>query len=184
MHAYSLKHSRSPIQPLQKANFSSPHPNFGKVALWKLHTTRQKTQNCSWASSTLFSPGKSSALKRKINPDCYETGYTCWHILLRAKNGKELITHRVRVQTVACEQTVNRLSVWGKVPPWGDVFFEQNIKTRRKPLKKWLFCYIFVTHSTYRKRLRASGDVPCASEDMACSYWFSKWRTTKSIWVR
>ena len=83
---------------------------------------------------------------------------------------------------VACEQTVNRLSVWGKVPPRGDVFFEQNIKTRRKSLKKWLFCYIFVTHSTYRKRLRASGDVPCASE--ACSYWFSKWRTTKSIWVR
>ena len=29
-----------------------------------------------------------------------------------------------------------------------------------------------------------SGDVPCASEDMACGYWFSKWRTTKSIWVR
>ena len=86
---------------------------------------------------------------------------------------------------VACEQTVNRLSVWGKVPPRGDVFFEQkNIKTRRKPVKKWLFCYIFVTHSTYRKRLRASGDVPCASEDMACGYWFSKWRTTKSIWVR
>ena len=28
------------------------------------------------------------------------------------------------------------------------------------------------------------GDVPCASEAMACSYWFSKWRTTKSIWVR
>ena len=22
------------------------------------------------------------------------------------------------------------------------------------------------------------------SEDMACGYWFSKWRTTKSIWVR
>ena len=31
---------------------------------------------------------------------------------------------------------------------------------------------------------RPSGDVPCASEDMACGYWFSKWRTTKSIWVR
>ena len=31
-----------------------------------------------------------------------------------------------------------------------------------------------------------SGDVPCASEDdnMACGYWFSKWRTTKSISVR
>ena len=31
---------------------------------------------------------------------------------------------------------------------------------------------------------RPSGYVPCASEDMACGYWFSKWRTTKSIWVR
>ena len=104
-----LKHSRLPLQPLQKANVNSPHPNFGKVALWKLHTTRQKTQNCSWASSTLFSPGKSSALKRKINPDSYETGYTCWHILLRAKNGKELITHRVRVQSslwTDCEQAL------------------------------------------------------------------------------
>ena len=40
---------------------------------------------------------------------------------------------------VACEQTVNRLSVWGKVPPRGDVFFEQNIKTRRKPLKNGYF---------------------------------------------
>ena len=29
---------------------------------------------------------------------------------------------------------------------------------------------------------RPSGDVPCASEDMAYDYWFSKWRTTKSIW--
>ena len=29
---------------------------------------------------------------------------------------------------------------------------------------------------------RPSGYVPCASEDMACGYWFSKWRTTKPIW--
>ena len=28
---------------------------------------------------------------------------------------------------------------------------------------------------------RPSGDVPCASEAMACGYRFSKWRTTKSI---
>ena len=28
-----------------------------------------------------------------------------------------------------------------------------------------------------------SGEVLCVSEDMACGYWFSKWRTTKSISV-
>ena len=84
---------------------------------------------------------------------------------------------------VACQQTVNRLSVWG--PPEEMCFSNRRTsKPVEKPLKKWLFCYISVTHSTYRKRLRASGDVPCASEDMACGYWFSKWRTTKSIWVR
>ena len=30
---------------------------------------------------------------------------------------------------------------------------------------------------------RPSGQVLCVSEHMACGYWFSKWRTTKSIWV-
>ena len=69
----------------------------------------------------------------------------------------------------------------------------------------WRSRYSFVTHSVYRKPRdwglarsaysikyfvprspfgHPSGDVPCASEDMACGYWFSKWRTTKSIWVR
>ena len=57
------------------------------MALWKLHTTRQKTQNCSWASSTSFSPSKSTAMKRKIKLD-----NTCWHVWLRERNGKELIT--------------------------------------------------------------------------------------------
>ena len=68
----------------------------------------------------------------------------------------------------------------------------QNIKTRRKPLKNGLFRsrYSSVTHSIDRKprdwglarsAYRPSGDVPCASADMACGYWFSKWRTTKSF---
>ena len=55
------------------------------------------------------------------------------------------------------------------------------------------FRYTFYWPQTKRLRARKigfsclgrpSGDVPFASEDMACSYWFSKWRTTKSIWVR
>ena len=173
-----------PFSLCRRPTFSSPHPNFGKVALWKLHTTRQKTQNCSWASSTLFSPGKSSALKRKIKPDCYETGYTCWHILLRAKNGKELITHRVRVQSSLWTDCEQALCLGKSSPQRRCVFRTEEHQNPSKTAEKWLFCYIFVTHSTYRKRLRASGDVPCASEDMACGYWFSKWRTTKSIWVR
>ena len=86
--------------------------NFGEVALWKLHTTRQKTQNCSWASSTLFSPSKSTAMKREIKLDCYETGYTCWHILLRARNGKELIQSGLWTGSLFGE----------KFPPRGDVF--------------------------------------------------------------
>ena len=172
-----------PFSLCRRPTFSSPHPNFGKVALWKLHTTRQKTQNCSWASSTLFSPGKSSALKRKIKPDCYETGYTCWHILLRAKNGKELITHRVRVQSSLWTDCEQALCLGKSSPQRRCVFRTEEHQNPSKTAEKWLFCYIFVTHSTYRKRLRASGDVPCASEDMACGYWFSKWRTTKSIWV-
>ena len=173
-----------PFSLCRRPTFSSPHPNFGKVALWKLHTTRQKTQNCSWASSTLFSPGKSSALKRKIKPDCYETGYTCWHILLRAKNGKELITHRVRVQSSLWTDCEQALCLGKSSPQRRCVFRTEEHQNPSKTAEKWLFCHIFVTHSTYRKRLRASGDVPCASEDMACGYWFSKWRTTKSIWVR
>ena len=31
---------------------------------------------------------------------------------------------------------------------------------------------------------RPLGDMLYTSEAMACGYWFSKWRTTKSIWVR
>ena len=78
-------------------------------------------------------------------------------------------------------------------------------KTRRKPLKKWVilialrFRYTFYIPQTKRLRVRKvglqckiqtsclgrpSGDVLCASEAMACGYWFSKWLTTKSIWVR
>ena len=78
-------------------------------------------------------------------------------------------------------------------------------KTRRKPLKKWVilialrFRYTFYIPQTKRLRARKaglqykirtsclgrpSGDVLCASEAMACGYWFSKWLTTKSIWVR
>ena len=83
-----------------------------------------------------------------------------------------------------------------------------------KPLNKWVILIMLHFHYTFyrpqTKRLRAgkiglqykirkflsffslgtlclghpSGDVPCASEDMACGYWFSKWRTTKLIWVR
>ena len=112
-------------------------PNFRKVALWKLHTTRQKTQNCSWASSTLFSPSKSTAMKTKIKLDCYEeTGYTCWHILLQTRNGKELI-----------QSSLWTGSLCGVPPEEMCLSLEQKkIKTRRKPLKKWLFWsrYIFV----------------------------------------
>ena len=127
-----------PFSLCRRPTFSSPHPNFGKVALWKLHTTRQKTQNCSWASSTLFSPGKSSALKRKIKPDCYETGYTCWHILLRARNGKELITHRVdrvRVQSsplTDCEQA----PCLGKSSPPEEMCFS-NRRTSKPVENRW-----------------------------------------------
>ena len=71
----------------------------------------------------------------------------------------------------------------------------QNIKTRRKPLKRWVilialqFPHAFYIPQTKRLRARSSfgspsGSVPCASKDMACGYWFSKWRTAKSIWVR
>ena len=75
-------------------------------------------------------------------------------------------------------------------------------ETCRKPLKKWVilialqFRYTFYRPQTKRLRARKigllgtaclgcpSGDVPCVSEEMACGYWFSKWQTTKSIWVR
>ena len=80
-----------------------------------------------------------------------------------------------------CEQA---LCLGKSSPQRRCVFRTEEHQNPSKTAEKWLFCYIFVTHSTYRKRLRASGDVPCASEDMACGYWFSKWRTTKSIWVR
>ena len=94
----------------------------------------------------------------------------------------------------------------------GDVFVVRTSKPVENVWKNGLFwsCYSFVTHSIDRKPRdwglarsaysikygksflllgtsclgRPSGDVPCASEDMACGYWFSKWRTTKSIWVR
>ena len=138
-----------PFSLCRRPTFSSPHPNFGKVALWKLHTTRQKTQNCSWASSTLFSPGKSSALKRKIKPDCYETGYTCWHILLRARNGKELITHRVdrvRVQSsplTDCEQA----PCLGKSSPPEEMCFS-NRRTSKPVENRWKNGY-FVTFSLH-----------------------------------
>ena len=69
----------------------------------------------------------------------------------------------------------------------GDVFV---VKTRRKPLKNGLLWsrYSFVTHCIGRKPrdwglARSAFDEPCAGEDMACGFWFSKWRTTKSIWV-
>ena len=53
----------------------------------------------------------------------------------------------------------------------------------QNPLKtseKWvILIYLQFRYTFYR-----SGEVPCASEDMACGYSFSKWRTTKSIWIR
>ena len=79
-------------------------------------------------------------------------------------------------------------------------------QNRSKTSEKWVilitlqFRYTFYRLQTNRLRARKiglqytllgtsclgcpSGDVQCASEDMACGYWFSKWRTTKSIWVR
>ena len=66
-------------------------------------------------------------------------------------------------------------------------------QTRRKPLKKWvilialLFRYTFyspqprkwgLARSAYTSCLGPpSGVVPCASEDIACGYWFSKSRS-------
>ena len=82
----------------------------------------------------------------------------------------------------------------------GDVFVVRTSKAVENLWKNGLFWlrYSFVKHSIDRKPRdwglarsaysikygHPSGDVPCASEDMACGYWFSKWRTTKSIWVR
>ena len=73
----------------------------------------------------------------------------------------------------------------------GDVFVVRTSKSVKNLWKNGLFWsrYSFVTHSIDRKPrdwglARSAFDVSCASEDMACGYWFSKWRTTKSIWVR
>ena len=89
----------------------------------------------------------------------------------------------------------------------GDVFVVRTSKPVENLWKNGLFWsrYSFVTHSIDQKLRdwglarsayssffllgtscldRSSCDVPCANEDMFCGYWFSKWRTTKSTWVR
>ena len=185
MHAYSLKHSRLPIQPLQiRPTLAAPIQISGKWLFENFTPPGKRLKTVLELQVRYFHPANQVLWKGKLNPTAMKRDTRVDTSCSEQRMGKSWL-RTGSGSRVACEQTVNRLSVWGKVPPRGDVFFEQkNIKTRRKPLKKWLFCYISVTHSTYRKRLRASGDVPCASEDMACGYWFSKWRTTKSIWVR
>ena len=61
----------------------------------------------------------------------------------------------------------------------GDVFVVRSSKPVENLWKNGLFWsrYSFVTHSIDCKPAclgRPSGEVPCASEDMACGYWFSK----------
>ena len=75
----------------------------------------------------------------------------------------------------------------------GDVFVVRTAKPVENLWKDGLFWsrYSFVTHSIDRKPRDwefgtsclgdPSGDVPCASKDMACGYLFSKWRTMGQI---
>ena len=90
---------------------------------------------------------------------------------------------------------------WKVTGSRGAVFVVRTSKPVENLWRNGLFSsrYSFVTHSIDRKprdfkarkisvALRATAfghpsvDVPCASEDIACGYWFSKWRTTRSIW--
>ena len=109
----------------------------------------------------------------------------CWGVSLviafGERRGVELSMKEIRVEKVT-----------GATGSRGDVFVVRTSKLVENPWKNGLFRsrYSSVTHSIDRKprdwglarsAYRPSGDVPCASADMACGYWFSKWRTTKSF---
>ena len=118
----------------------------------------------------------------------------------------------VRLDYGSLEKKKSRTGNWFSLIPTSYRCARHRVQRRcvcRKPVENlwkngsfWSRCS-FVTHSIDRKPRdwglarsaysikygtsclgHPSGDVPCASEDMACGYWFSKWRTTKSIWVR
>ena len=102
-------------------------------------------------------------------------------IVFGERRGVELSMKEIRVEKVT-----------GATGSRGDVFVVRTSKLVENPWKNGLFRsrYSSVTHSIDRKprdwglarsAYRPSGDVPCASADMACGYWFSKWRTTKSF---
>ena len=151
--------------------------------------------------------GKIICWNKSCRPEFFDDSHcVCWGVSLVVvfgdRSGVELSMKEIRVEKVT-----------GTTGSRGDVFVVRTSKPVENLWKNGLFrsrCSS-VTHSIDRKpwdwglarsayginsALRASvalratafgypsGDVPCASEDMACGYWFSKWRTTKSIWVR
>ena len=113
------------------------------------------------------------------------------------------------VVCTSSRSTVGHRATYRGLRPNGTTFYQSQIPLLLPPkfpgfFRKWKapydsllialqFRYTFYWPQTKRLRARKigfsclgrpSGDVPFASEDMACGYWFSKWRTTKSIWVR
>ena len=91
------------------------------------------------------------------------------------------------------QKSINDLTAQGADTARGDVFVVRTSKPVENLWKrKGYFDRVTVSlHILYTANQETEGSQDrllgtsclCVSEDMACGYWFSKWRTTKLIWV-
>ena len=91
------------------------------------------------------------------------------------------------------QKSINDLTAQGADTARGDVFVVRTSKPVENLWKrKGYFDRVTVSlHILYTANQETEGSQDrllgtsclCVSEDMACGYWFSKWQTTKLIWV-